>query len=109
MDFRIRLKIAAGKRLARRGGINPPPIGTWERAGWDEWHDALDWERRQREEREERESQAHITTGYFKPIRRKHAWLPGSITTSPIRQIAVAVSLCGMFYVAGRFAFRWFY
>jgi hypothetical protein len=70
MDLRAKLKVAAGRRLAKRGGSNPPPIGTWERVGWDEIHSEITWDRC---EREERESQAHITTGHFTPIRKRES------------------------------------
>jgi len=106
MEFRTQLKIAAGKRLANRGGMNPPPIGTWERVGWDEWHGELAWERR---EREERESQAHITTGQFTPIRAHApgAWLLNSIAVSPIWKIIATFSLCSTLYIAGRYVLHW--
>jgi hypothetical protein len=106
MDLRAKLKIAAGKRLANRGGINPPPIGTWERLGWDEWHGEIAWDRR---EREERQSQAHIMTGQFTPIRSgaPGAWLPGVVAVSPVRKIAVALSFVTMLLFAGRYVLHW--
>jgi hypothetical protein len=106
MDFATKLKIAAGKRRAKRGGINPPPIGTWERVGWDEWQGDLEWERRVREEHA---SEAHITTGYFTPIRTaaSKAHLSSSAGFAPVRRIAVAISSCASLYLAGRYLLHW--
>jgi hypothetical protein len=102
MDFRAKLKIAAGKRLANRGGINAPPIGTWERVGWDEWHGERAWNR---QEREERESQAHITTGQFTPIRSRTPGIgmPGAVTVAPVWRIVAALFVCSTLYIAGRY------
>jgi hypothetical protein len=106
MDFRAKLKIAAGKRLAHRGSIHAPPIGTWERLGWDEWHGELAWDQR---EREERQSQAHIMTGQFTPIRSSApgAWLPGVVAVSPVRKIVAALSFITMLYLLGRYLLHW--
>jgi hypothetical protein len=105
MDFRAKLKIAGGKRLAKRGATIPPPIGTWERVGWDEWHSAIVWDRC---EREQRESQAHITTGYFTPLRSsRFGAAPWRVAVSPIWKIVAVLSLCTTLYLAGRYVLLW--
>ena len=94
MDIRAKFKIAAGRRLAHRGGSHPPPIGTWERVGWDETHYQITWDRHQREERQ---SQAHITTGQFTPIhqRAKSTWLGQMLSSLRTRQQSQAPSKSG--------------
>ena len=103
MNFRTKLRIAAGKRSASRGGLHPPPIGTWERLGWDEWHNELDWDRRQREARENKN---YIMTGHFRPIRSRApltSW-PRRIARSPVLRVFAALGLCGSIVLAGRYA-----
>jgi hypothetical protein len=104
MDLRTKLKIAAGKRRAQRGASNPPPIGTWERVGWDDWHGQIEWDRRVREERE---SQAHITTGYFTPIRTPRIRSGGRGAFASFVKIAAALSCCTSLYFAGRYVLEW--